>query len=310
MPLNFAVIDAFTTKPLGGGNPASVVVLPGPSYPSDDILHLIALEFNLSETAFLIARLDDPDSSATTGSYNLRWFTPATEVDLCGHATLASSHVLFSSRPELDTLRFHTKSGVLIAKVVEKGSGGRGPLICLDFPEKPAKPLSDQEKAAVLPALLKGLEIPESKIVGLGKAGYATVYDLFVEISPDVNLKELDVKPQELAIPQTRAVLVGALATPALHGSDIGFVSRFFAPNSGIPEDPVTGSAHCVLAPHYGLKLGRFMGSGHPDGDGIKCLQLSPRGGELEVVWDRKSKRVLLWGRAVRVSEGQFFVEV
>ena len=232
-------VDAFTNKPFAG-NPAAVCVLPRSR--DDGWMQNIAKEMNLSETAFLL-RQDD-------GSYNLRWFTPATEVPLCGHATLASAHVLWEQgylQPE-ETARFHTLSGLLTAKRI-------GEWIELDFPmQVPA--------ASEIPAdLMKALGT-KPKYVGETNRNYLVELDseeIVSNLQPDFSLlKTLPVQ--------------GVIVTSQGTNSEYDFVSRYFAPNVGIDEDPVTGSAHTTLVPYWAEKLGKTQ---------FVARQLSKRGGEL-----------------------------
>jgi len=258
-PLRITQVDAFTAVPFAG-NPAAVCILPAPR--EAEWMQSVALEMNLSETAFLVRRED--------GSYDLRWFTPAVEVDLCGHATLASAHVLWEEghlEPAAQA-RFHTRSGLLTAD-------RSGPWIELDFPAQPEE----------------SCEAPE----GLEEAlGAATVYvgrnrfDYLVELESEEAVRGLRPDHGRLKRLPVRGVIVTARSS-----SSYDFVSRFFAPASGIDEDPVTGSAHCCLGPFWGARLRRteFM-----------AYQASPRGGEVRVrlVGDR----VMLGGQAVTVLRG------
>ena len=249
-------VDAFTDK-LFHGNPAAVCLLE--SWPSDDILQRIAQENNLSETAFLV--------SNDTG-FDIRWFTPAVEVDLCGHATLASAHVLFTIRKSDQTsIVFSSKSGPLT--VVNNGDH-----LTMDFPAD--IPKGDQQ----VPGLLEALGLSTGDIFR-GKSDLMVVLDQHedvINISPDFyRLKELKV----------RGVIVTA------PGDDTDFVSRFFAPASGIDEDPVTGSAHCTLTPYWSDRLGKTK---------LSARQVSERVGELrcELVGDR----VKLSGTAITYLTG------
>jgi PhzF family phenazine biosynthesis protein len=259
MSLPIVQVDAFTAKAFAG-NPAAVCVLPSPR---DAIwMQNVALEMNLSETAFLVRQSD---------GFNLRWFTPSVEVDLCGHATLASAHALWEDghlKPN-EQARFHTRSGLLTAD-------RRGEWIEMDFPakaEEPAEPPARLGEA--LGAMLK--------YVGRNK------FDYIVELESESALKGLKPNFQLLAEIPVRGVIVTARSD----NGGFDFVSRFFAPGSGINEDPVTGSAHCCLAPFWAARLGKteFM-----------AYQASPRGG---VVRARlKDDRVLLGGQAVTVMRG------
>ena len=255
------VVDAFVTK-LYTGNPAAVCVLPA-SAPAK-WMRLVAREMNLSETAFL---------HGGEGRYKLRWFTPAVEVDLCGHATLASTHVLFETGRLAagQTVRFQTKSGTLEAR-----HGGE--VIELDFPATP----SSVVKRPPL-GLLKAVGAP-------ARAVWQTKYDYIVELESEGAVRGL--RPDIAAL--GRFGLRGAIVTARSNGRPHDFVSRFFAPGAGIDEDPVTGSAHCALAPYWAEKLGRTE---------FNAYQASARGGQMRVNLD--GARVRLAGRAVTMLRGE-----
>lgn len=255
------VVDAFTNRAFAG-NPAAVCVLPGPR--DDGWRQDVAREMNLSETAFL-ERRDD-------ASYTLRWFTPAVEVDLCGHATLASAHILWETG-ELaagDTARFHTRSGILSA--VKKGDW-----IEMDFPAEPEEP-------AVAPReLVEALGV-DPLYTGRNR------FDVLIEVAGERIVRELVPDMTRLKKVDMRGVIVTSRSSSA--GFD--FVSRFFAPSVGVDEDPVTGSAHCCLGPYWGAKLGKTS---------LSALQVSARGGILRV--GLKKDRVLIGGQAVTVLHAE-----
>jgi PhzF family phenazine biosynthesis protein len=261
MGLGVTQVDAFTDRPFGG-NPAAVCILPGPRDAS--FLQDVAREMNLSETAFLLARPD--------GGWDLRWFTPAVEVDLCGHATLASAHVLWEQGHLARTApaRFHTRSGLLTCET-------KGAWIEMDFPAK-------REEPAVPPPEL-GLALGASmKYVG------RNAFDYLVEVDAETTVRELRPDHAQLRRLPVRGVMVTALsASPAYD-----FVSRFFAPGSGIDEDPVTGSAHCALGPFWSARLGQRELTGY---------QASARGGVVKV--RVAGDRVGLAGQAVTVLRGE-----
>ena len=249
-------VDAFA-KRLFGGNPAAVCPLN--EWLPDDKLQSIALENNLAETAYFVRDGD--------GKYKLRWFTPAVEVDLCGHATLASAFVIFT---ELDhgcnEARFQTRSGELV--VTREGG-----LLSMDFPSRPPGEVSFP------PELVDALGGSPEAV--LGARDYLVVYRTEAEVralKPNMDvLTQLDLF----------AVIVTA------PGDDVDFVSRFFAPKQGIPEDPVTGSAHCTLTPYWSQRLGKKSLHGR---------QVSPRGGE---VWCTDcGDRVRIAGNAVKFLTG------
>jgi PhzF family phenazine biosynthesis protein len=261
MPIRIVQVDAFTNRPFAG-NPAAVCVLPEPK--PDQWMRDVAREMNLSETAFLTPR---------DGGYHLRWLTPAVEVDLCGHATVASAHVLWQDGhlPEGRQARFHTRSGLLTAD-------RRGDWIELDFPAKLAV------AAEAPPALLPALGVGHARFVG------RNAFDYLVEIDSEEALRGL--VPDHSALRQlpVRGVIVTARPTT----SEFDFISRFFAPGSGIDEDPVTGSAHTALGPYWGAQLGKTELTGY---------QASARGGVVQV--RLAGDRVILGGQAVTVMTGE-----
>jgi len=256
MRLSLTTVDAFTDR-MFGGNPAAVTVLPEPM--PDDWLQNLAMEMNLSETAFLEKRDD--------GSFGLRWFTPTVEVDLCGHATVASAHALWSQGllPEDESARFHTRSGLLTATK-------RGDWIELDFPATHAS------EAAAPEGLLEALNI-QPTYIGRSKFDYLLETDeaALLAMKPDFG---------RLAHVPVRGVIVTSRSSEA--GFD--FVSRFFAPASGVDEDPVTGSAHCALTPYWAPKLNKTV---------MLARQASRRTGIVKV--ELRGDRVLLSGQAVTV---------
>jgi len=269
-PLAITQVDAFTDRPFAG-NPAAVCVLPRPVDPS--WMQSVANEMNLAETAFLVA---EPD-----GGYGLRWFTPLVEVDLCGHATLASAHVLWESGllPRSSVARFSTRSGLLTATL------GEGGWISLDFPS--------------LGTTTDGVPPVDAVALALGLASASGVvearmsrFDLLVEVESAQLVRASRPDFGLLALIEVRGVIVTARADAEAMGAD--FVSRFFAPRTGVAEDPVTGSAHCVLGPYWGEKLGQTT---------LVGAQLSDRGGVVRV--GLVGDRVHLGGQAVTVLRGE-----
>ena len=261
MPLRIVQVDAFTNRPFAG-NPAAVCVLPEPR--PEQRLRDVAREMNLSETAFLMPR---------DGGYSLRWLTPAVEVDLCGHATVASAHVLWEDGhlPEGEQAKFYTRSGLLTAD-------RRGEWIELDFPAKIA------EVAEAPAELLRSLGVQKAKFVG------KNAFDYLVEVDSENTLRNLSPDHSALRKIPVRGVIVTARSSTP----EYDFVSRFFAPGSGIDEDPVTGSAHTALGPYWGERLGKGE---------FTAFQASSRGGVVRVTL--KGDRVLLGGQAVTVMTGE-----
>lgn len=254
-------IDAFTDRPFRG-NPAAVCLLDRER--DAEWMQHVAAEMNLAETAFLLPSDD---------GFSLRWFTPTVEVDLCGHATLASAHALWSENvlPPNETARFHTKSGLLTAT-------RDGDLIELDFPATP----NHADNPA--PGLLDSLGVSSPIYVGRNK------FDYLIEVGSKDELHALSPDHRRLREIKVRGVIV---TTRGEDGGKYDFVSRFFAPGSGVDEDPVTGSAHCALAPYWAAKLNR---------NDFLAYQASPRGGELRI--RLAGDRVKLAGRAVTVFTG------
>lgn len=263
MQLPIFQIDAFTSR-VFGGNPAAVVPLT--SWLPDPVLQAIAAENNLAETAFFV-----PHADAGPHEYALRWFTPKVEVDLCGHATLATAHLLFSRFvPDAKKVRFTTQSGWLAVT-------REGDRLALDFPARPPT----------------ACPVPEELIAALGvqPAVVLAARDYFVVLRSAEAVRTLTPDIERLATLDRFAVIVTA------PGDDCDFVSRFFAPAQGIPEDPVTGSAHCTLIPYWSRRLGKISLFGR---------QLSARGGELYC--EDQGERVAIAGHAVLYLEGTIHI--
>ncbi|MGH2507361.1 MAG: PhzF family phenazine biosynthesis protein [Ktedonobacteraceae bacterium] len=262
MGLPIFQVDAFTNQPFAG-NPAAVCLLHEPR--EDAWMQRVASEMNLSETAFLCKQAD---------GYNLRWFTPAVEVALCGHATLASAHILWEQGylAREAQARFHTQSGLLTA-------AQHADWIELDFPAKPEEPV------ASIPGLTEALGVTPLYL-GMSQ------FDCLVEVESETIVRNLTPDFAQLANIAVRGVIVTSRArTP-----EYDFVSRFFAPRVGVSEDPVTGSAHCVLSPFWSTRLGRAELTGY---------QASARGGIVRTRLD--AARVHLGGQAVTVLRGELW---
>jgi len=252
-------IDAFTGS-LFGGNPAAVVLCD--SWLADETLQAIALENNLSETAFVIPRAERSP---------LRWFTPTTEVELCGHATLAAAHVLYAECfPRAERLRFETLAGEL---AVDREDG----LLFLDFPARPGRPLeSTPALAAAIGVRPRELRLARDLLAVFDSEGDVASFQ------PDFDrIREID----------AFALIVTA------PGDTVDFVSRFFAPGQGVAEDPVTGSAHCTLIPYWAERLGK---------EKLRARQLSRRGGELTC--ELRGERVRIGGETVEYLRGEIQV--
>jgi len=260
MGIAITQVDAFTSQPFAG-NPAAVCILPKAA--EERWMRDVAREMNLSETAFLVPQ---------DGGYNLRWFTPAVEVDLCGHATLASAHVLWEEGHLAAgaQARFHTRSGLLLAD-------RRGEWIEMDFPAKP-------EAAAEPPADLAAALGLTPVYVGRNQ------FDYLVEVESAAALRGAQPDHGVLRKLPVRGIIVTARSdTP-----EFDFISRFFAPGSGVDEDPVTGSAHSCLGPYWSQRLGKTE---------FVAYQASPRGGVVRVRCS--GERVYLGGQAVTVLRGE-----
>jgi PhzF family phenazine biosynthesis protein len=260
-------VDAFADRAFGG-NPAAVCVVGAGGRLDGDSewMQSVAAEMNLSETAFL--------SPQGSGAFGLRWFTPTAEVDLCGHATLASAHVLWEQGSPEELLEFDTRSGVLTA--VRGGDG----LIQLDFPADPPAALGTGGVDGLTDAL-------GARAVGVHRGRF----DLLVEVADAATVRRLVPDFRALAAFPVRGVIVTA-GGDGLDGAD--FVSRCFYPATGVDEDPVTGSAHCTLASFWCPRLGR---------PSLVGWQASARGGRVGV--ELADDRVILTGRAVTVLRGE-----
>ncbi len=266
-------VDSFSDRPFAG-NPAAVVPLDAPR--EAGWMQSVAAEMNLSETAFLVPR---PRSDAAADGWDLRWFTPAVEVDLCGHATLASAHVLWETGalPAGETARFHTRSGLLTAV-------RRDGWIELDFPATPPVP-ADEPPGLHVALGVEPLAVRRSR------------FDYLIEIASAERVRSIAPDLARLATLPVRGVIVTAIGSQGSQGgegSEFDFVSRFFAPAAGVPEDPVTGSAHCALGPYWQERLGKSE---------MLAFQASKRGGVVRVRVE--GDRVKLGGQAVTVLRGE-----
>ena len=266
MALPIIQVDAFTDRPFAG-NPAAVCMLPeAGAWRDAHWMQQVAREMSLSETAFVLKQAD---------GFGLRWFTPSVEVDLCGHATLASAHVLWEEghQPPEEPVRFHTRSGLLVAM-------RRDRWIELDFPAEPARAVD--APAGLARAL--GLAPQDMCCVGHNR------FDYLVELASETHVRQLAPDPGLLRAIPTRGVIV----TSRMYSGEFDVVSRFFAPRVGIDEDPVTGSAHCCLGPFWSGRLGK---------DQLLAYQASARGGVVRV--RVRGDRVSLAGQAVTVLRGE-----
>lgn len=263
MSITIYQVDSFASEAFKG-NPAGVCVLDEPA--DETWMRNVAMEMNLSETAFL-HRVED--------GFSLRWFTPAVEVDLCGHATLASAHILWERGflPADETARFHTKSGALT--VVRKGDW-----LEMDFPAEPARETDGIESFQSA--------IGGAPIVFLGR----NRMDHIIEVESEKIVRNL--KPDMAAVKSITDR--GLIVTATADADDIDFVSRFFAPAAGIDEDPVTGSSHCCLTPYWTQKLGK---------KDMTAYQASARGGVLRV--SANGDRVKISGQAITVMKIELF---
>ncbi|MFG2475513.1 PhzF family phenazine biosynthesis protein [Streptomyces fagopyri] len=271
--MRIRIVDAFTDRPFAG-NPAGVLLLGPGGFPEDGWLQNVALEVNHAETAFAHPLPDGGDAD-----WALRWFTPASEVAMCGHATLATAHVLRTTGTRTGPVRFATRSGVLRATPQEDGT------ITLDFPTAPLTPV----------------DVPDGVAEALGAEPLTAfdtgpnIGDLLIEVADEKTVRGLAPDLGALARYSERGIIATARSADPARGYD--FVSRCFFPNIGIDEDPVTGSAHTALAPYWSERLGR------PD---LTGLQASPRSGLVRT--GLRGDRTLLTGGAVTVVEGELLV--
>ncbi|XP_047056208.1 uncharacterized isomerase BH0283-like [Lolium rigidum] len=290
--IQYVVVDAFTAEPFKG-NPAAVCLLEDDaSAPTGDArwMQSVAVEFNLSQTAFL-SRDSSCPADAATPRFHLRWFTSVTEVALCGHATLASAHFLFTSvLAEHGVVEFATKSGILTAKKVPAPeTEEQGKLfIELDFPSSDFVCCGSADELPSIPDTLNG-----ASVVSVHKSVATT--DFIVELSSGKEVADVLPNIEEIKKCAGRGVIITG---PAPAGSGYDFFTRFFCPKWGIDEDPVCGSAHCVLAPYWAKKLGKQK---------LVAFQVSPRSGVLYLELDAANHRVRLQGEAVTVMAGTLF---
>ncbi|MBV9024200.1 MAG: PhzF family phenazine biosynthesis protein [Streptomycetaceae bacterium] len=273
--MKICIVNAFTDRPFAG-NPAGVVVLGPDGFLDETLMQQLAAEVNLSETAFA-----HPLPSGRDADWALRWFTPTVEVNLCGHATLATAHILHTTGSATGTVRFTTRSGILTTTT------GKDDRITLDFP---TAPLTAQPVAGEIPAAL-GAEVLCAYDTG------PNVGDLLVELADEKTVRGLVPDLPAVAALPHRGVIVTAPAKDSAEGYD--FVSRFFGPAVGIAEDPVTGSAHTALAPFWSARLGR---------DKLTGLQVSARTGLVHTAL--RGDRVLLTGTAVTVLDGELLIRI
>ena len=268
--MKIRIVDAFTDRPFAG-NPAGVLLLDSDRFPGPDRLQRVAAEVNLSETAFA-----HPLPPGGQANWALRWFTPTTEVDLCGHATLATAHVLRTTGVAEGTVRFESRSGVLRTTAHQDGS------LTLDFPTAPLTPVTAP------PGLATALGAEPLSVHDTGD----NVGDLLVELSDEAAVRALRPDFPALVACSRRGVIATAAAADPADGYD--FVSRGFFPRVGIDEDPVTGSAHTALAPFWSARFGRTDLTG---------LQASARSGLVRT--SLRGERTWLTGKAVTVIEGE-----
>ncbi|WP_329035337.1 PhzF family phenazine biosynthesis protein [Streptomyces sp. NBC_00178] len=273
--MKIRIVDAFTDRPFAG-NPAGVLLLEAGPFPESARLQLIASELNLSETAFA-----HPLPPGGDADWALRWFTPATEVDLCGHATLATAHVLHTTGTASGTVRFASRAGVLRTVARDDGS------LTLDFPTAPLTPVPAP------PGLVEALGASPVSVHDTGEH----VGDLLVELADEAAVRALRPDFASLAACSRRGVIATAAAGDPAGGYD--FVSRGFFPRVGIDEDPVTGSAHTALAPFWSARFGR---------DDLTGLQASARSGLVRT--SLRGTRTLLTGSAVTVVDGDLLTSL
>jgi predicted PhzF superfamily epimerase YddE/YHI9 len=276
MPQSIAVVDAFTAEPYRG-NPAGICVLHAPA--SDAWMQSVAIEMNHAETAFLVQRASSNRGSSNEDGYDLRWFTPGGEVDLCGHATLASAHYLWESGVlnDKEQARFLTRSGLLTAeRLVIDGT----PWIELDFPSEPVSP-------APAPDGLAAMLGADPVFIGRNRMDY------LVELKDESTVRSLKPDLKQIAILSEAEGSRGIIVTAMGADGEADIVSRCFYPHLRIDEDPVTGSAHCALAPYWIERVAKQE---------IVAYQASARGGWLRL--RVAANRVKLRGQAVTTLRG------
>lgn len=272
MELDIFQVDAFASE-VFKGNPAAIVPLT--EWLPDDVLQTIAIENNLSETAYFI-----PHEDGVAGHYHLRWFTPGIEVDLCGHATLASAYVLFNDLGVgVDTLRFETRSGELVVT-------REGDWLTMDFPVWQPKLSEKADEEAFL--LTTALHVPVSSV-------WAHDYYAIAAVATEADVRGIELTG-DLANALQQLPYWGLIVS-AEGAGEYDFVSRFFAPEKGVPEDPVTGSAHCMLTPYWAERLGKTE---------MLAYQASARGGEVKCRLE--GERVILSGRAAPYLKGRISI--
>ncbi|OVA05519.1 Phenazine biosynthesis PhzF protein [Macleaya cordata] len=294
-PVKYSVVDAFTDTPFKG-NPAAVCLLEEER--DEEWLKAVAREFNTPVTCYLTPIQDSEKNTQSNPRFRLRWFTTVAEVELCGHATLASAHVLFASGlVKSSIIEFLTLSGILIARKIparEKLDGSRllnGAAeedfsIELDFPTFSVTECDPTEIPSI-PLTLNGASMINIKKTAIGF--------IIVELPSGQAVADLEPHFDELLKCTARGVIITGIAP---HGSGFDFFSRFFCPKWGVNEDPVCGSAHCALAPYWSTKLGK---------SDFLAYMASPRGGILDLHLDEETQRVQIRGKAVTVMEGSLF---
>ncbi|XP_010474941.1 PREDICTED: uncharacterized protein LOC104754443 [Camelina sativa] len=285
--VKYLIVDAFAESAFKG-NPAAVCFLDDENERDDAWLQSLATEFNISETCFLTPITTVSDDAFPR--FRLRWFTPVAEVDLCGHATLASAHVLFSTGLiDSETVEFATRSGILTATkhlIDDDDDVEESPTfsIELDFPVVPTFQVNYvDDDLSLFSKAMNGATIVDVK---------ATEKDILVVLSSWESVVELQPRIDEISKCPCEGMMVTAAASP---GSTFDFCSRYFAPRLGVNEDPVTGSAHCALAHYWNLKMNKCD---------FLAYQASSRGGTVKVHLDKEKQRVLLRGKAITVMEG------
>ncbi|KAL2453919.1 Phenazine biosynthesis PhzC/PhzF protein [Abeliophyllum distichum] len=297
-------VDAFTDEAFKG-NPAAVCLLEEER--DEEWLQAVAREFNLSETCYLTRLTDSPESTNDSANalpiprFHLRWFTPVAEVKLCGHATLAASHVLFTyGLVNADVIEFSTLSGILTAKRIpdvkvsdssnfQNGDASETWLIELDFP---VVPIMEYDYAADVSAISKSLN--GASVMEIKKT--TTENELLVVLPSGNAVVEVEPQFDEIKNCPARGIIITG---PAPAGSGYDFFSRFFCPKLGVDEDPVCGSAHCALVPYWSKRLGKCD---------FVAYQASPRSGVLNLHLDEETQRVLLRGKATLMMEGSVLV--
>jgi len=291
--LKYSILDVFTDKPFSG-NPAAVAVLPAAF--EDKFLQGIARELNQPITSFLIGPVTS-NGSATSATYNIRWFTATGhEIELCGHGAFGAAHYLLKSSPSLKTIKFESKSGTLLVRALDEAN------VEIEFPAAEVHAVEPKLEEKIKIVLRRALRKDDVRLKFAGTGPVGTTFEpyLLMELDEDEELRQLDVDTS--AFTDLAPYLVNIVTTSAKKLPNTAFVSRMFAPIREVSEDHVCGSAHCLLGPYWALQLGVTSSDAV-----MEARQVSKRGGNIDVVWDRERSICRLRGKARLSAEGQLY---